>query len=94
MAGLHRQITPRYALKWKEIGILLGVASEKLDIIEHDNFYRTEPCCIEMLTWWLRVDSTASWNKWHDVIDVIDVIESPLQGQAVDQGDQFRKATV
>ena len=65
------------------IGTLLGVASEKLDIIEHDNFYRAEPCCNDMLKKWLRVDPTASWGK------LFTVIESPAvsSSEAVDKGD-------
>ena len=83
LPDLYEHVTPRYALKWKEIGTLLGVASEKLDIIEHDNFHQAEPCCNEMLKWWLRVDPTASWGK------LFTVIESPAvsSGQAVDKGD-------
>ena len=81
---LYHHITPRYAVKWKEIGTLLGLASERLDIIEHDNHDKAEPCCNEMLKWWLCVDLTASWEK------LFTVIESPAvsSGQvAVDKGD-------
>ena len=80
---LYEYVTAQCALKWKVIGTLLGVASEKLDIIEHDNFYQAEPCCNDMLTWWLHVDSTASWGK------LFTVIESPevSSGEAVNKGD-------
>ena len=80
---LYEHITPRYALKWKVIGTLLGLPSEDLDIIEHDNFHQTRDCCIEMLKRWLRVDHTASWGK------LLTVIESPAvsSGEAVDKGD-------
>ena len=84
LRDLYEHITPQYALKWKVIGTLLGIASEKLDVIEHDNVYKAEPCCNEMLKWWLRVDTTASWEK------LFTVIESPAvqsSGQAVDKGD-------
>ena len=63
LADLHKHFTPQYALKWKVIGTLLGVTSEKLDIIEHDNRDKAEPCCNDMLKWRLRVDPTASWGR-------------------------------
>ena len=83
LPDLYEHITPRYALKWKIIGTLLGLPSERLDIIERDSFYQTEPGCNAMLQWWLRVDSTASWGK------LFTVIESPAvsTGEAVDKGD-------
>ena len=83
LSDLYEHITPRYALKWKVIGALLGLPSERLDIIERDNFYQTEPGCNAMLQWWLRVDPTASWGK------LFTVIESPAvsSGEAVDKGD-------
>ena len=84
LADLFQIITPQYALKWKEIGILLGITSEKLDIIEHDNFHQAESCCNDMLKWWLRVDLTASWGK---LLDVIESAPGLVHGQAVDKGD-------
>ena len=82
LPNLYQHITPQYALKWKVIGTLLGVASEKLDIIEHDNCDKAEPCCNDMLKWWLRVDPTASWEK------LFTVIESPaVSCSAPDKGD-------
>ena len=82
LQDLYEHITPQYALEWKVIGTLLGVASERLDIIEHDNHYRAELCCNDMLKWWLRVDPTASWGK------LFTVIESPaVSCSAPDKGD-------
>ena len=80
---LYEHITPRYALKWKVIGTLLGVASEKLDIIEHDNHYKTVPSCNDMLKWWLCVDPTACWGKLFTVIESCEV----SSGEAIDKGD-------
>ena len=82
LSDLFDYFTPRYALKWKVIGTLLDVASEKLDLIEHDNFYQAESCCNEMLKWWLGVDPTAAWGK------LFTVIESPAvsSSQAIYKG--------
>ena len=83
LTDLYEHVTPQYALKWKVIGTLLGVASEKLDIIEHDNRDKAEPCCNDMLKWWLRVDPTASWGKLFTVIES----HAVSSGEAVDKGD-------
>ena len=90
LPDLYEHITPRYALKWKVIGTLLGLPSEDLDITEHDNFHRARACCNEMLQWWLRVDPTASWGK------LLTVIESPAvsSGEAVDKGDSVVLYTI
>ena len=70
LKDLYVHFTPQYALKWKVIGTLLDITSEKLGIIEHDNHHKAEICCNEMLRWWLRVDLNASWQKLFTVIDV------------------------
>ena len=82
LPDLYEHITPQYALKWKVIGTLLGVASEKLDIIEHDNRDKAEPCCNDMLKWWLRADPIASWGKLFTVIE----IPAVSSDEAVDKG--------
>ena len=84
LKDLCRHITPHYAPHWKLIGTLLDLPSGALDIIEHDNRDKAEPCCNEMFKRWLQVDLTASWEK------LFTVIESPAvqsSGQAVDKGD-------
>ena len=71
LKDLYVHFTPKYALKWKVIGTLLGITSEKLDIIEHDNHNKAEFCCKEMLRWWLRIDLKPSWEKLFTVIETI-----------------------
>ena len=69
LKDLYVYFTPQYALKWKVIGTLLGITSEKLNIIEHDNRDKAEFCCNEMLRWWLRIDVNASWGKLLAIIE-------------------------
>ena len=66
---LYQHITPRYATQWRVIGILLGLPSETLNIIERDHVFRAESCCNAMLEKWLQVDTTASWGKLFTVIE-------------------------
>jgi len=73
--------TPRYAAKWKVIGTLLNLPIGKLDIIEHDQYFSAEPCCNAMLKEWLKMDTTASWEK------LLTVIGSPVVSGAPVKGD-------
>ena len=72
LPDLCEYFVPRYALKWKDIGRLLDVPEEELDIIGNDNQYKAKPCCVEMLKWWLRSTTegeTASWGRLFTAIE-------------------------
>ena len=84
LKDLSEYITPNYAADWKVIGTLLDVPCGELKTIEADHRKDVKKCCNEMLEMWLRVDTTASWEK------LFTVFESPAvqsSGQAVDKGD-------
>ena len=83
LKDLHNHITPHYAARWRVIGTLLCLPKGRLDIIEHDNYHKAEPCCDAVLEEWLEVDPSASWNK------LLSVIQSPSvsSDQATEKGD-------
>ena len=83
LKDLHRLITPHYAAHWRVIGTQLGLPSGILDIIEQDNVYRSVPCCNDMWSKWVKMDTSASWNK------LLSVIQSPAMcsDQAAEKGD-------
>jgi len=62
------EVAHYHATHWKEIGTLLGLPSEALNIIEKDNMYRVLPCCYAMLQKWLEVDPNASWPTWFKAV--------------------------
>ena len=68
---LQNLITSKYASLWKEIGIQLRIAVEKLETIKIT--YPTDPekCCIEMWKHWCECHTDALWYK------VISAIDSP-----------------
>ena len=61
----------------------MGLPSEELKIIEHDNHYEAASCCNAMLDLWLEVDPYASWEK------LFKAVKSPAvsSNQAPDKGD-------
>ena len=67
---LQRCITPKYATNWKEIGIQLNLNDGDISIIEEDNPRSVKRRCNAMLSKWLAVDSSASWQKLLAAIDV------------------------
>ena len=82
LKDLYQHITPQYAADWKVIGILLGLPSATIHVIERDNHHKTRECCNAMWIEWLRVDTTASWGK------LFTIIESPaVSCSAPDKGD-------
>jgi len=83
LKDLYEHFTPNYATHWKVIGTLLGLSTETLNIIEHDNFYKAVPCCNAMLEKWLDVYPSASWNN------LLTTIQSPAvsSAQSLEKGD-------
>jgi len=83
LKDIYQNITLHYAANWKVIGTLLGVPIGILDIIEQDNVYRSVPCCNAMWSRWLKMDSSASWEK------VFKAIESPVvsSNKALNKGN-------
>jgi len=65
------------------IGMQLDLSVARLNIIEHDNYHKAEPCCNAMLQKWLEVDTTASWGKLFTVIDSL----RPTVSSVPDKGD-------
>ena len=65
------------------IGTLLGLPSEELKIIEHDNHYKVASCCNAILDLWLEVDPTTGWEK------LFKTVKSPAvsSNRVPDKGD-------
>lgn len=59
------------ARKWRLIGTLLDLSYGQLDIIDNDHNARAEECSTAMLTLWLNLDTTASWENFEMVIEKI-----------------------
>ena len=56
-------VTPDYAAKWKDIGLLLGLTQPKLNIIKYDDNRIAIKCCNEMWRIWLVSHTNATWEK-------------------------------
>ena len=72
LKDLCKYITPKYAAYWRKIGILLGLRSGMLDIIDCDHMHNAIDCCNAMFSQWLTLDTSTTWKK------VFSAIESPI----------------
>ena len=66
---LQRYVTRSYATNWREIGIQLNLSNEDLSVIEDDNPRSVKKRCNAMLSKWLEVDTSASWETLLRAID-------------------------
>jgi len=56
-------IVPHCAAKWRELGVLLGLPSSTLDIVEADHPHSCEQRCKAVLLRWLKRDAHPTWGK-------------------------------
>ena len=66
---LYKEVIPQYAAHWREIGIMLGLENDLLNIIHADNPHSVEKRCGIMLVKWLQREPSASWKNLSDAID-------------------------
>ena len=66
---LRSQVTP----KWKEFGLVLGIATEVLDKYSS---YSPDECIVEVLDYWLRNHHTSRTKPtWRDIAKALKEIE-------------------
>ena len=76
---MYKDVVPQYAIHWEDLGIKLGLEKHHIDTISHNNAYnpnRTVACCKSMLTKWLEIDCSATWDKIRNAIRSITKGES------------------
>ena len=72
ISELHRSIVPKYAARWKDLGIQLKIDVHHLDTIaanyQHHPSY-SQQCCIAMLRKWMDTNPDATWNMLQKAIN-------------------------
>ena len=72
MVLLHRCVRREAATHWRDLGLELTNSDAKLNNIAKDFPHDVEKCCSEMLSYWLKNDPQASWNKLIEALKHID----------------------
>ena len=67
-AHVLNEIIMNYAIKWREIGLVLGITPPKLDIINADNPDSCEERFKVILRKWLHQGLSAVWIKLAEAI--------------------------
>ncbi|XP_065889566.1 uncharacterized protein [Dysidea avara] len=74
IAELHRDVVPKYAVHWEDLGVMLGLKDYDISVISRNHSFnpnRTIDCCKSMLKKWLETDTGATWGKLRDAINTV-----------------------
>ena len=72
LLDLYKDVVPKYAARWKDLGIALKIPHNHLDTIEIDNFRHpshSKQCCKDILHKWMEVTPNPTWNILQKAID-------------------------
>ena len=72
ISELHRSVVPKYAARWKDLGIQLKIPEHHLDIIAANNKQSQsycQDCCKAMLKKWMEITPDATRNVLQKAID-------------------------
>ena len=74
VSELHKHIVPKYATRWRDLGVQLKLPISHLDEIAEDNANRpscSRKCCKAMLQKWMKITPNATWDMLHSAIDCL-----------------------
>ena len=81
VSELHRYIVPKYAARWRDLGVQLKIPEHHLNTIATNNtnhpFY-SEQCCKAMLQKWMEITPDPTWSILQMAIDCLS--DSPHNG--------------
>ena len=73
LSELHRDIVPKYAARWRDLGVELQIPVEHLNIIAADNVHHpsySEHCCKAMLQKWMEITPNPTWTALQKAVDL------------------------
>ena len=72
VSELHRHIVPKYAARWRDLGVQLKIPDHDLDTIAANNANHNsycQDCCKAMLKKWMELTPNATWSLLQMAID-------------------------
>lgn len=69
--AVFRELLP-LASEWENIGTLLDMREEDLDVIQQNYFRRPRDCLREMIKTWLKVNPAPTWEGLVEALEFID----------------------
>ena len=80
MKDIEDHVVPRFATLWKQLGSILNIDQNSMDILQYNHPNDCEECCSRMLDAWLQ-QNTQENKTWEILISAID--ELPTTGNQV-----------
>ena len=74
VSELHRNIVPKYAARWRDLGVQLKIPEYHLEAIAVNNTNHpsySEQCCKAMLQKWMEITPDATWSILQMAIDCL-----------------------
>ena len=71
VSELHRHIVPKYAARWKDLGVQLKIPEHHLNTIAVNNTNHPsycQECCKMMLQKWIEITPNATWSMLQKAI--------------------------
>ena len=65
LSDLYKDVVPKYAARWKDLGLELKIPQYDLDTIEINNVHyssHAQKCCKDMLSRWMQITPKPTWN--------------------------------
>ena len=78
MKDLEEHVVTMFATQWRQLGYLLNIDQNSLDILQHDNPNDCKECCSRMLDDWLQ-ENTKENTTWEILINAIDILPTGMK---------------
>ena len=78
MKDLEEHVVTRFATQWRQLGYLLNIDQNLLDILQCNYPNDCEECCSRMLDAWLQ-QNTKENTTWETLIDAIDKLPTGMK---------------
>ena len=65
ISELHKHIVPKYAARWRDLGVQLKIPEHQLNTIAVNNTNHpsySEQCCKAVLQKWMEINTNATWD--------------------------------
>ena len=74
VSELHSRIVPKYAARWRDLGVQLKIPEHHLNTIAVNNTNHPsycEQCCKAMLQKWMEITPNATWSVLNMATDCL-----------------------
>ena len=74
VSELYRHVVPKYAARWRDLGVQLRIPEHHLNTIAVNNTNHpsySEQCCKAVLQKWIKITPNATWDMLHSAIDCL-----------------------